>query len=257
MGQNETPGTESSACMRGLLSFLWMVNAYVEFCLYWKRARSYQMPSFVPTMIHTVYSLVFCIHGMESLPVGRIQWMMLFVCFITLIWICSKLMLARICVCVYNEWCYCSLTLILLMWRIWWALDNASKWQMGFNSAFKWLITRRNTHSVISEAEFSLEPPTNIAWWCKQRQTLDVLDTGHLSVHVWITNSSLSELCTTGLSTTRTQLESKVVGTWQIKLIAQTWRTKRRVYLEAAENKSIPRLERNMTKSEIWLLLTV
>jgi len=31
------------------------------------------------------------------------------------------------------------LTLILLTWRIWWAPNNASKWQMGFNSAFKWL----------------------------------------------------------------------------------------------------------------------
>jgi len=31
-------------------------------------------------------------------------------------------------------------TLILLMWRIWWAPNNASKWQMGFNSAFKGLI---------------------------------------------------------------------------------------------------------------------
>jgi len=32
-----------------------------------------------------------------------------------------------------------ALTLILLTWRIWWA-NNASKWQMGFNSAFKGLI---------------------------------------------------------------------------------------------------------------------
>ena len=31
------------------------------------------------------------------------------------------------------------LTLILLMWRKWWAPNNASKWQMGFNSAFKGL----------------------------------------------------------------------------------------------------------------------
>jgi hypothetical protein len=29
------------------------------------------------------------------------------------------------------------LILILLMWRIWWAPNNTSKWQMGFNSAFK------------------------------------------------------------------------------------------------------------------------
>jgi len=32
-----------------------------------------------------------------------------------------------------------GLTLILLMWRIWWAPDNASRWQMGFNLAFKGL----------------------------------------------------------------------------------------------------------------------
>ena len=29
------------------------------------------------------------------------------------------------------------LTLILLTWRIWWAPNNASRWQMGFNSALK------------------------------------------------------------------------------------------------------------------------
>jgi len=28
-----------------------------------------------------------------------------------------------------------TLTLILLTWRIWWASNNASRWQMGFNSA--------------------------------------------------------------------------------------------------------------------------
>ena len=32
------------------------------------------------------------------------------------------------------------LTFILLTWRIWWVPNNASKWQMGFNSAFKGLI---------------------------------------------------------------------------------------------------------------------
>jgi len=31
------------------------------------------------------------------------------------------------------------LTLTLLKWRIWWAPNNASKWQMGFNSVFKGL----------------------------------------------------------------------------------------------------------------------
>jgi hypothetical protein len=31
------------------------------------------------------------------------------------------------------------LTLILLTWRIWWAYNNSSKWQMGLNSEFKGL----------------------------------------------------------------------------------------------------------------------
>jgi len=34
---------------------------------------------------------------------------------------------------------FCILTLIQLTWRIWWAPNHASKWQMGFNSAFKGL----------------------------------------------------------------------------------------------------------------------
>jgi len=33
-----------------------------------------------------------------------------------------------------------NLTLILLTWRKWWAPNNASKQQMGFNSMFKGLI---------------------------------------------------------------------------------------------------------------------
>jgi len=32
-----------------------------------------------------------------------------------------------------------GLTLILLTWRIWWASNNASRRQMGFNSVFKGL----------------------------------------------------------------------------------------------------------------------
>ena len=37
-----------------------------------------------------------------------------------------------------------SVTLILLTWRIWWAPNNASKWQMGFNSAFNPLNAELN-----------------------------------------------------------------------------------------------------------------
>ena len=38
-----------------------------------------------------------------------------------------------------------DLTLILLMWTIWRTPTNASKWRMGFNSAFKGLMSKR-TH---------------------------------------------------------------------------------------------------------------
>jgi len=38
----------------------------------------------------------------------------------------------------------CTLTLILLTWRIWWAPNNATKWLMGFNSAFKGLKTLKS-----------------------------------------------------------------------------------------------------------------
>jgi len=42
--------------------------------------------------------------------------------------------------CVKERWnSSVPLTLILLMWRIWRAPNNASKWQMGFNLAFKGL----------------------------------------------------------------------------------------------------------------------
>ena len=43
-----------------------------------------------------------------------------------------------------------SLTRILLTWRIWWASNNASRWQMGFNSAFKGLMNRDSSVSIVS-----------------------------------------------------------------------------------------------------------
>ena len=41
------------------------------------------------------------------------------------------------------------------MWRIWWAPNNASKWQMGFNSAFKGLIEVGRRYGV----EINVEKP--------------------------------------------------------------------------------------------------
>ena len=67
---------------------------------------------------------------------------------------CIRQAVITCCGCVHNLWAkiyillqfwhkegtYISLTLILLTWRKWWTPNNASKWQMGFNSAFKGLI---------------------------------------------------------------------------------------------------------------------
>ena len=42
-----------------------------------------------------------------------------------------------------------DLTLILLTWRIWWAPNNASRWQMGFSWAFKVATSALDEASVI------------------------------------------------------------------------------------------------------------
>ena len=41
--------------------------------------------------------------------------------------------------CYSTKYHYTTLTLNPLTWKIWWATNNASRWQMGFNSAFKGL----------------------------------------------------------------------------------------------------------------------
>jgi len=57
-----------------------------------------------------------------------------------------------------NNPVYFKLTLILLTWRIWWAPNNASKWQMGFNSAFKGLISW--TETILHLTTYILEVTT-------------------------------------------------------------------------------------------------
>ena len=46
---------------------------------------------------------------------------------------------------------YRELTLILRTWRIWWAPNYASKWQMGFNSVFKGLNLLKFTYIVVNK----------------------------------------------------------------------------------------------------------
>ena len=48
-----------------------------------------------------------------------------------------------------------NLTLILLMCRMWWAPNNARKWQVGFNSALKGLT---KLHIIPSPAKKIVSP---------------------------------------------------------------------------------------------------
>ena len=50
-----------------------------------------------------------------------------------------------------------DLTFILLTWRIWWAPNNASKWQMGFNSAFKGLMCTLHLHFIDTRSRDQLK----------------------------------------------------------------------------------------------------
>jgi hypothetical protein len=65
---------------------------------------------------------------------------------------------------------FIALTLILLKWKIWWASNNASRWQMGFNSEFKcsvhW-VWRSSLHRSFGSplplpSHLLLPPTTNI-----------------------------------------------------------------------------------------------
>ena len=62
-----------------------------------------------------------------------------------------------------------NLTLILLTWRKWWAPNNASKEQMGFNSGFKGLMFETSRgFSLLLGIKNSHYPKTAlIAWYLK------------------------------------------------------------------------------------------
>ena len=57
------------------------------------------------------------------------------------------------------------------MWNIGWAPNNVSQWQMGFNSAFKGLISRmlpKLRHKLRHSKLVKLATPDNM---CQQTQT--------------------------------------------------------------------------------------
>jgi hypothetical protein len=80
--------------------------------------------------------------------------------------------------CLFSMWNFLFsrrriLTLILLTWNIGWAPNNASKWQMEFNSAFKglrsfWIATKCNLLStdVSVKAASAFIAPHQTSWHC-------------------------------------------------------------------------------------------
>jgi len=54
---------------------------------------------------------------------------------------------------------FLELTLNPLTWKIWWAPNNASRWQMGFNSAFKGLkYEKRKYQPILFTKKHNLMP---------------------------------------------------------------------------------------------------
>jgi len=104
-----------------------------------------------------------------------------------------------------------ALTLTLLTWRIWRAPNNASRWQMGFNSAFKGLIMPRKcvinrTVSVTcvinrtvsatawSTGQFLLlrDQPDSFCYVCEQPDSFCYcVTTGQFLLRVWATRQFL------------------------------------------------------------------
>jgi hypothetical protein len=59
------------------------------------------------------------------------------------------------------------LTLNPLTWKIWWAPNNASKWQMGFNSGFKGLMTLSETQTT--QCQVHTAKVSRFSQWCDWR----------------------------------------------------------------------------------------
>ena len=69
------------------------------------------------------------------------------------------------------------LTFILLMWRIWWAPNNASKWQVGFNLTFKGLM-KKSPALAYSVCAWVLCVITNSSYFIKQHWLIGLYNRG-------------------------------------------------------------------------------
>jgi len=99
-----------------------------------------------------------------------------------------------------------NLTLILLRWSIWWDPNNAGRWQMGFNSAFKGSIPANHIACLWSCV-------LTIEWW------IETADKINEDIRV----KKAQKVCHTGLLTACcSQAVSKPV--WHISLPCAQWK---------------------------------
>jgi hypothetical protein len=105
-----------------ILVVLWILF-HIHFFLFFYRLWSCKLSSYLLTQL----TLFFLKYPIYSLPFLYSKYFTR-ICFVALRFVTSV-----------NEVCIIiiSLSLILLTWKIGWTSNNASKWQMGFNSAFK------------------------------------------------------------------------------------------------------------------------
>ena len=129
---------QTFAAFRMLYAFFWVIprrlnlicQLFGRLCLFLLHRRVGTYPSMKKEQTECSETLAYKIQTPGNYPEESIK--RGFYCFCLHTWGGKRKALQRI--------CEPTLILILLTSRIWWAPNNASKWQMGFNSAFKGLI---------------------------------------------------------------------------------------------------------------------
>jgi len=125
------------------------------------------------------------------------------------------------------------LTLTLLMWRIWWAPNNASGWQMGFNLAFKGLITLQR--DATQSSLFIILQVHSSCFGCQphpssgvHKTVTTVSDTGHIFCAATSLQRGQVNLeggsCTKNMTSTGDCSYSFVCSWWWVCLTPETCR---------------------------------
>ena len=85
-----------------------------------------------------------------------------------------------------------DLTLILLTWRIWWAPNNASRWQMGFNPTSTSYISTMNKMCVCTEYVIFLDDSST--WRFQRGVAICSVDTANTAITTVCVPSSTDEV---------------------------------------------------------------